>query len=128
MRFGLFIPQGWRMDLVDIEPKNHWEVMRDLATYADGSAWDSLWDIAAKDEAGNVTRGDVLTHGVRNSYLRSEGPTIAAVGVDDLVVVATKDAVLVSHKHRAQDVKRIVDQLDRAGRDLHITPPKPFRP
>ena len=43
MRFGLFIPQGWRMDLVDIEPKNHWEVMRDLATYADGSAWDSLW-------------------------------------------------------------------------------------
>ena len=43
MRFGLFIPQGWRLDLVDIEPENHWAVMRDLATYADDSAWDSLW-------------------------------------------------------------------------------------
>jgi F420-dependent oxidoreductase-like protein len=43
MRFGLFIPQGWRMDLVDIEPEKHWTVMRDLATYADGSAFDSLW-------------------------------------------------------------------------------------
>lgn len=43
MRFGLFIPQGWRMDLVGIDPAKHWAVMRDLAVYADGSAWDSLW-------------------------------------------------------------------------------------
>ncbi|QLL06728.1 LLM class F420-dependent oxidoreductase [Mycobacterium vicinigordonae] len=43
MRFGLFIPQGWRMDLVGVEPERHWEVMRELATYADGGAWDSLW-------------------------------------------------------------------------------------
>jgi F420-dependent oxidoreductase-like protein len=43
MRFGLFIPQGWRLDLVDIPTSRHWEVMRDLATYADGGAWDSLW-------------------------------------------------------------------------------------
>lgn len=43
MRFGLFIPQGWRLDLVDIPTENHWSVMRDLATYADGGAWDSLW-------------------------------------------------------------------------------------
>jgi F420-dependent oxidoreductase-like protein len=43
MRFGLFIPQGWRMDLVGIEPEKHWAVMRDLAAYADAGAWDSLW-------------------------------------------------------------------------------------
>jgi F420-dependent oxidoreductase-like protein len=43
MRFGLFIPQGWRLDLVDIPTADHWRVMRDLATYADGGAWDSLW-------------------------------------------------------------------------------------
>jgi F420-dependent oxidoreductase-like protein len=43
MQFGLFIPQGWRLDLVDIEPARHWEVMNGLATYADGGAWDSLW-------------------------------------------------------------------------------------
>ena len=43
MRFGLFIPQGWRLDLVGIPTKNHWPVMRDLAAYADRGAWDSLW-------------------------------------------------------------------------------------
>ena len=43
MRFGLFIPQGWRLDLVGIEPEKHWAVMRDLATQADDGAWDSLW-------------------------------------------------------------------------------------
>jgi F420-dependent oxidoreductase-like protein len=43
MRFGLFIPQGWRLDLVDIPPERHWDVMRELAQYADDGAWDSLW-------------------------------------------------------------------------------------
>jgi hypothetical protein len=43
MRFGLFIPQGWRLDLVDIPTDKHWQVMRDLAAYADGGPWDSLW-------------------------------------------------------------------------------------
>src|SRR3546814_15863703 len=43
MRFGLFIPQGWRLDLVDIPTDKHWSVMRDLATYADNSTWDSVW-------------------------------------------------------------------------------------
>ena len=43
MRFGLFIPQGWRLDLVNIPPERHWDVMRELAVYADGGAWDSLW-------------------------------------------------------------------------------------
>ena len=96
--------------------------------WSDIGAWDSLWAISGKDASGNVTRGDVLTEGVRGSYLRSEGPMIAAVGVEDLVVVATKDAVLVSHKDKAQDVKKIVDQLGSAGRDLHMTHTKVFRP
>jgi hypothetical protein len=43
MQFGLFIPQGWRMDLVGIGSENHWQVMRELATYADDGPWDSLW-------------------------------------------------------------------------------------
>ena len=43
MRFGLFIPQGWRLDLVDIPTEQHWPVMRDLAEYADAASWDSLW-------------------------------------------------------------------------------------
>ena len=56
----------------------------------------------------------------RNSYIRSEGPLVAAVGVENLVVVATKDAVLVSHRDSAQDVKKIVEQLEAQGRDQHI--------
>jgi mannose-1-phosphate guanylyltransferase/mannose-6-phosphate isomerase len=96
--------------------------------WSDIGAWDSLWDIGAKDDCGNVIRGDVLTQDVHNAYLRSEGPMVAAVGLDDLVVVATKDAVLVSHKHKAQQVKTIVAQLERAGRELHISHRKVFRP
>jgi mannose-1-phosphate guanylyltransferase/mannose-6-phosphate isomerase len=90
--------------------------------WSDIGAWDALWDIGGKDDAGNVTRGDVLCHGVRNAYLRSDGPLVAVVGVDDVVVVATRDAVLVSRKDKAQDVKKIVDQLASAGREEHIVP------
>ena len=96
--------------------------------WSDIGSWEALWATASRDEAGNVTRGDVLHHGVRNSYLRSEGPLVAAVGVDDIVVVATQDAVLVSHKSASQDVKRIVEQLEKSGRELHTTHRKVFRP
>ncbi|MEO8894905.1 MAG: cupin domain-containing protein, partial [Rhizomicrobium sp.] len=63
-----------------------------------------------------------------NSYLRSEGPMVAAVGVEDLVVIATNDAVLVCRKESSQDVKKIVEQLESAGRELHVTHRKVFRP
>jgi mannose-1-phosphate guanylyltransferase/mannose-6-phosphate isomerase len=96
--------------------------------WSDIGSWDSLWTAAAQDDSGNVTTGDVLQHGTRNSYLRSEGPMVAAVGVEDLVVVATKDAVLVSHRHASQDVKRIVEQLEQSGRDLHTSHRKVYRP
>src|SRR6185503_12291091 len=83
---------------------------------------------SGKDQAGNALKGDVLHHATRNSYLRSEGPLVAAVGVEDIVVVATQDAVLVSHKSASQDVKRIVEQLERSGRELHTTHRKVYRP
>ena len=81
-----------------------------------------------KDAAGNTLHGDVLQEGAANSYLRSDGPFVAAVGVEDLVVVATVDAVLVSRKDASQDVKKIVERLEKAGRDLHVTHRKVFRP
>lgn len=96
--------------------------------WSDIGSWAALWDIADKDVAGNVTRGDVLHHGARNSYLRSEGPLIAAFGVEDLVVVANSDAVLVGPKAAAQDVKKIVEQLERDDRDLRLTHRKIYRP
>ena len=87
----------------------------------DVGSWQSLWDLAARGPDGNAIKGDVLTENSRNSYIRSEGPLIAAVGVENLVVVATKDAVLVSHRDATQDVKKIVEKLEKAGRDHHIS-------
>jgi mannose-1-phosphate guanylyltransferase/mannose-6-phosphate isomerase len=96
--------------------------------WSDIGSWDSLWNVATRDGEGNAVIGDVLQHGARNSYLRSEGPLVAAVGIEDLVIVATPDAVLVSHRNASQDVKRIVEQLDRSGRQLHNTHRKVYRP
>jgi mannose-1-phosphate guanylyltransferase/mannose-6-phosphate isomerase len=86
----------------------------------DVGSWQSLWDIAVRDDGGNAIQGDVVTENAKNSYIRSEGPLVAVVGVEDLVVVATKDAVLVSQLGASQDVKKIVDRLELAGRDSHV--------
>jgi len=96
--------------------------------WSDIGSWESLWDTGSRDETGNVIKGDVLHHGTRNSYLRSEGPMVAAVGLEDVVVVAMQDAVLVSHKSASQDVKRIVELIEKSGRDLHTTHRKVYRP
>jgi mannose-1-phosphate guanylyltransferase/mannose-6-phosphate isomerase len=96
--------------------------------WSDIGSWESLWTAAPRDDQGNAIKGDVLHHDTRNSYLRSEGPLVAAVGVEDIVVVATQDAVLVSRKDASQDVKRIVEQLERSGRELHTTHRKVYRP
>jgi mannose-1-phosphate guanylyltransferase/mannose-6-phosphate isomerase len=96
--------------------------------WSDVGSWHALWEIAEKSEDGNALKGDVLVHEVRNSYLRSDGPLLAAVGVEDVVVVATADAVLVLHRDSAQDVKKIVDELERQGREQHIQHRRVFRP
>jgi mannose-1-phosphate guanylyltransferase / mannose-6-phosphate isomerase len=96
--------------------------------WSDIGSWESLWDTGGQDETGNVIKGDVLHHATRNSYLRSEGPMVAAVGLEDVVVVAMQDAVLVSHKNASQDVKRIVELIEKSGRDLHTTHRKVYRP
>ena len=86
----------------------------------DVGSWQSLWEIAPRGADGNVLLGEVITENSRNSYLRSEGPLVAVVGVENLVVVATKDAVLISHRDSAQDVKKIVEQLEAKSRDHHM--------
>jgi mannose-1-phosphate guanylyltransferase/mannose-6-phosphate isomerase len=96
--------------------------------WSDIGSWESLWCASAHDSSGNAVKGDVLQHATRNSYLRSEGPLVAAVGLENVVVVATADAVLVSHREASQDVKRIVEQLGSQGRELHLTHRKVFRP
>jgi mannose-1-phosphate guanylyltransferase/mannose-6-phosphate isomerase len=94
----------------------------------DVGSWQSLWDISPRDASGNVLLGDVVTQKSTDSYIRSEGPLVAVVGIENLVVVATKDAVLVSHRDSTQDVKKIVEQLEARGGDQHINHALVHRP
>ncbi|HVZ27530.1 MAG TPA: mannose-1-phosphate guanylyltransferase/mannose-6-phosphate isomerase [Rhizomicrobium sp.] len=96
--------------------------------WSDVGSWRSLWEIAGRTADGNVLTGNVLAQDVCRSYLRSEGPLVAAVGVENLVVVATSDAVLVCHRNEAQDVRKIVDQLEALGSDRHVLGPVVRRP
>ena len=85
----------------------------------DVGSWRALRDIADKDADGNVLSGDVLTFGVSNSLIRADDRLVAAIGVEDLIVVQTADAVLVARSDADQDVKEIVGQLEAAGRREH---------
>ena len=98
------------------------------AGWSDVGAWDALWQVLPKDANGNVTQGDVLLQDCENTLALSEGRLIACVGVSDLVVVETADAILVSHKDKTQDVKKIVDALKRQGRPEGSIHRKVFRP
>jgi mannose-1-phosphate guanylyltransferase/mannose-1-phosphate guanylyltransferase/mannose-6-phosphate isomerase len=86
------------------------------AGWSDVGSWSALWEVGQADGVGNVMRGDVLSHDSRNCYLHSSGRMVAAVGLEDHVVVETADAVLVAPRDRAQDVKAIVEQLKQQGR------------
>jgi mannose-1-phosphate guanylyltransferase/mannose-6-phosphate isomerase len=94
----------------------------------DVGAWDALWDISPKTGEGMVQIGDVTAIDCRNSYLRTEERLLAAVGIDDLIVVATADAVLVADKSRAQDVKKLIDQMKRDKREELTHLPTVHRP
>lgn len=84
--------------------------------WSDIGSWSALWQESPQDGDGNVLLGDVIARATRNSYVRSEGRLVATLGVEDLVVVATDDAVLVADKAHDQDVKRIVEGLKAANR------------
>jgi mannose-1-phosphate guanylyltransferase len=98
------------------------------AGWSDIGAWSALWEVSTKDSQGNVCKGDVLAHDSRNTYLHAESRLVATVGVDDLVVVETKDAVLVAHKDRVQDVKKVVEQIKQDGRHEHMNHREVYRP
>ncbi|MBA4501509.1 mannose-1-phosphate guanylyltransferase/mannose-6-phosphate isomerase [Marinobacterium marinum] len=98
------------------------------AGWSDIGAWSALWDVSDKDVNGNVCKGDVLAHDSRNTYLHAESRLVATVGVEDLVVVETKDAVLVAHRDRVQDVKKVVESIKKDGRHEHMNHREVYRP
>ena len=96
--------------------------------WSDVGSWDALWDISPKDGAGNVSIGDVFLEHASNCYVRSDGIVTAVTGLADAVVVVTEDAVLVTHRDRAQDVKKVVERLRVAGRHEAVAHNRCYRP
>jgi mannose-1-phosphate guanylyltransferase/mannose-6-phosphate isomerase len=95
----------------------------------DVGSWSSLWHTAnGRDARGNSVRGDVLLEQVSNSYVRAESRMVAAIGVTDVVIVETPDAVLVAHKDQAQQVKKIVERMHADARGEHLSHTRVFRP
>ena len=98
------------------------------AGWSDVGSWAALHELNHQDNNGNALHGDVVALDCRDSYLRSESRLVAAVGLEDCVVIETKDAVLVTPRERAQDVKKIVDELASAGREETKLGREVFRP
>jgi mannose-1-phosphate guanylyltransferase/mannose-6-phosphate isomerase len=98
------------------------------AGWSDLGAWDAVWDVLPKDDQGNAHVGDVLTHNSSNTLVHATSRLVTMVGVQDLVVVETQDAVLVVNKHNSQDVKHIVRQLTEQKREEHTLHRKVHRP
>ena len=96
--------------------------------WSDVGSWASLWDNSNKDAQGNVVRGDVDAHDTRNSYLRAESRLLSVTGLDDVVVVETSDAVLVTRRDKAQGVKDVASRLSDGKRSEHLNHRRVYRP
>ena len=99
------------------------------AGWSDVGSWESLWEVEKKDNDGNVVAGDVFIQNVKNSYLRSEDRLIVGIGIKDLVIVETPDAILVSNKYKTQEVKNVVKKLEvnlKSEANIHKTIYRPW--
>jgi mannose-1-phosphate guanylyltransferase/mannose-6-phosphate isomerase len=96
--------------------------------WSDVGSWDALWEMGDKDQHGNSVEGNVVAEDTRNCYLRSEAGLLAAIGIEDLVVVSTADAVMVAPRNRTQDVKKLVARLVKDRRDEADALPTVHRP
>ena len=96
--------------------------------WSDVGSWSALWDVADKDENGNATKGDVLTLDSKDCFIQSNHKLVATVGLKDVVIVESDDAIMVANKNRVQDVKAIVSQLKEQGRSEASLHRKVYRP
>ena len=96
--------------------------------WSDVGSWEALWETGNKDGSGNVTHGDVDLRDVKGCYVRAESRLVSVLGTTDLVVVETDDAVLVASKSRSQEVKEVVETLDRKARTEHVSHSRVYRP
>ena len=98
------------------------------AGWNDVGSWSAIWDVHDKDSDGNVTKGDVVLHEARNCLVHSTNKLVSLIGIEDVVVVETKDAVMIAHKDKVQDVKKVVNKLEAQGRQEVKSHLEVFRP
>jgi mannose-1-phosphate guanylyltransferase/mannose-6-phosphate isomerase len=116
------------IDYAVMEKTRHAVVVPADIGWSDVGSWSALHEVLPKDASGNVTRGDVYLDDVSGTLVRAESRIVALVGVKDLVVVETNDAVLVVHKDQVQRVKQIVEHLKTTDRTEHLHHTKVYRP
>ena len=108
------------IDYAVMERTHHAATVPLSVGWNDVGAWSAVWEVCPRDAANNVLRGNVMTHEASSNLVFTEDRLVTLVGVDDLIVIETKDATLVAHKSKAQDVKRIVTALEAEGRSEAI--------
>jgi len=116
------------IDYAVMEKTDHAVVIPLDAGWNDVGSWSSLWEVSDKDAQGNRVHGDVMTLDTRNSLLHSESRLVASIGLDDIVVIETDDAVMVASKERVQDVKKIAERLKEEKRSEAEAHRKVYRP
>jgi mannose-1-phosphate guanylyltransferase/mannose-6-phosphate isomerase len=116
------------IDYAVMERTDQAAVISLAAAWSDVGAWPAVWQAQDKDVAGNTGRGDVLIEDGRNNYVHAEHRLVSLLGVEDLVVIETADAVMVTSKIRAQDVKRLVDRLKAGARTEATQHRQVYRP
>jgi mannose-1-phosphate guanylyltransferase len=116
------------IDYVVMEKTQEAVVVPMDAGWSDVGSWSTLWEVSGKDAQGNVARGDTMLHNVKNSYVYGEERLISVIGLDEVVVVETKDAVLVAAKDQVQDIKNVVNQLKAEHRPEFEFHREVFRP
>lgn len=116
------------IDYAIMEHTNKAVVVPMDADWSDLGSWSALWDIDQKDDANNATSGDVILHETKGSLVHATNRLVATVGLEDVIIVETKDAILVAAKNQVQDVKTIVNTLKANGRSEFQHHREVFRP
>ncbi len=116
------------IDYAVMEKTDRAIVVRTNFDWSDIGSWTSLWELSSLDDDGNHMTGDVVAVETKNSYVLAKNRLVGTIGINNLVVVETADAVLVADKSRVQDVKVLVEQLKKCGREEHRTHREVFRP
>lgn len=98
------------------------------AQWSDIGSWSALWDVSNQNAEGNALYGDVISHNSRNILVHASSRLVTTVGIEDIIVVETKDAVMVVNRNHVQDVKKVVEELKRTERTEHTNHREVFRP